>query len=235
MTILVTAGNTLMPIDAVRCITTVFTGRTGAAIATRAYDRGHAVTLLTSHPEVLDTLPADRPRSTATWRLRTYRTFDDLEAALSDEVRNGGYTAIVHAAAVSDFRVAGVYTRNPDDGRLTDVTTDKISSAHPEVWLRLTPAPKLIDLIRAAWGFTGVLVKFKLEACSDEAELLATAESARVRSAADLMVANTLRGRHEWAWVGAGPDGYRRVTRAELPDAVLDAIEALARQARLPK
>ena len=33
MNILVTAGNTIVPIDRVRCITNVFTGRTGTAIA----------------------------------------------------------------------------------------------------------------------------------------------------------------------------------------------------------
>ena len=60
MKILVTAGNTQTPVDEVRCITNVFTGRTGGQIAARAFDRGHAVALLTSHPEVLDAIPAAR-------------------------------------------------------------------------------------------------------------------------------------------------------------------------------
>src|SRR5438034_5962598 len=46
MRILVTAGNTLVPIDRVRCITNIFTGRTGARIALHAQERGHDVTLL---------------------------------------------------------------------------------------------------------------------------------------------------------------------------------------------
>ncbi|HVL11743.1 MAG TPA: phosphopantothenoylcysteine decarboxylase, partial [Gemmata sp.] len=54
MNVLVTAGNTQTPVDRVRCITNIFSGRTGGQIAARAYDRGHAVTLLTSHPEVID-------------------------------------------------------------------------------------------------------------------------------------------------------------------------------------
>jgi hypothetical protein len=49
--ILVTAGNTQTDIDRVRCITNVFSGRTGAQIAAEAFERGHAVSLLTSHPE----------------------------------------------------------------------------------------------------------------------------------------------------------------------------------------
>ena len=53
MNVLVTAGNTLAPIDRVRGLTNVFTGRTGAGIALAAHERGHAVTLLTSHPEAV--------------------------------------------------------------------------------------------------------------------------------------------------------------------------------------
>ena len=53
MNVLVTAGNTQTPIDRVRCITNIFTGRTGARIAVEAHRRGHAVTLVTSHPRVV--------------------------------------------------------------------------------------------------------------------------------------------------------------------------------------
>ena len=61
MDMLVTAGNTLAPIDRVRCITNVFTGRTGAAIALHAHERGHTVTLLTSHPKVAQAAHQDAP------------------------------------------------------------------------------------------------------------------------------------------------------------------------------
>src|SRR5260370_4679187 len=53
MNLLVTAGNTKVLIDRVRCITNIFTGRTGAAIALHAHERGHDVTLLTSRPEAV--------------------------------------------------------------------------------------------------------------------------------------------------------------------------------------
>jgi phosphopantothenate-cysteine ligase/phosphopantothenoylcysteine decarboxylase/phosphopantothenate--cysteine ligase len=56
MNLLVTAGNTLVPIDKVRGITNIFTGRTGASIALEAHRRGHGVTLLTSHPEAVHDL-----------------------------------------------------------------------------------------------------------------------------------------------------------------------------------
>jgi phosphopantothenate-cysteine ligase/phosphopantothenoylcysteine decarboxylase/phosphopantothenate--cysteine ligase len=226
MNILVTAGNTQTPVDRVRCITNIFSGRTGAQIAARAFDRGHAIALLTSHPEVTASLPAARPRAAPAWRVRPYRTFDDLDAAMGEEIPGGKFDAVIHAAAVSDYRVAGVFTHH--DGEFRDASTGKVKGSHPELWLKLTPTPKLVDKIRTAWGFAGVLVKFKLQVGMSEAELLDVAERARVHSSADLMVANTLEGMHEWAVVGAGEGGYRRVTRAELADYLLDQVEALA-------
>ena len=83
MKLLVTAGNTQTPIDRVRCITNIFSGRTGAAIAVAAHDRGHDVTLCTSHPEVIEAIPANRSRSATDWRVEKYRTFEDLESLLA--------------------------------------------------------------------------------------------------------------------------------------------------------
>ncbi|GIW80734.1 MAG: hypothetical protein KatS3mg105_2541 [Gemmatales bacterium] len=37
MKILITAGNTLAPVDRVRCLTNIFTGRTGALVALEAH------------------------------------------------------------------------------------------------------------------------------------------------------------------------------------------------------
>ncbi|MCE9564334.1 MAG: bifunctional phosphopantothenoylcysteine decarboxylase/phosphopantothenate synthase [Planctomycetes bacterium] len=225
MNILVTAGNTQTPVDDVRCITNIFTGRTGGQIASRAFERGHAITLLTSHPGVLDSIPSARVRSAPDWRVRPYRTFDDLDLAMSEELITGKFDAVIHAAAVSDYRVAGAFTHA--DGKFENVSAGKVKSSHAELWLKLTPTPKLVDKIRSVWGFAGVLVKFKLEVGLTETELLTVAENARVHSSADLMSANTLEGMKEWAIVGAGPSGYRRVTRAELADYLLDRMEGI--------
>ena len=108
MKILVTAGNTQAPIDKVRCITNIFSGRTGAQIAAEAFDRGYALTLLTSHPEVLAGLPAVRARRAPDWQVLPYRTFEELETLMATSIQEGGYDAVVHAAAVSDYHVAGI-------------------------------------------------------------------------------------------------------------------------------
>ena len=225
LNILVTAGNTQTPVDRVRCITNVFSGRTGARVAATAFDRGHAVTLLTSHPEVLREFPAGRERAAPAWVVRSYRTFADLEGLMRDEITSGRYQAVVHAAAVSDYHVAGVFTHR--GGVFEDASAGKVKGSHPELWLKLTPAPKLVDQVRGAWAFSGSLVKFKLEVGVSESELEATAEASRAHSRADLMCANTLDGMHDWALLGGG-DGYERVTRAELPERLLERLESLA-------
>ena len=104
MRVLVTAGNTLVPIDRVRCLTNIFTGRTGTRIALHAYERGHAVTLLTSHPEVVKELGSAVPAGSDRWAVRAYRTFGELEALLKTAVREEKPDAVIHCAAVSDFR-----------------------------------------------------------------------------------------------------------------------------------
>ncbi len=101
----------------------------------------------------------------------------------------------------------------------------KIKSNEPELWLRLLRAPKLIDLVRPAWGFNGVLVKFKLEVDTGDEQLLAVAEKSRTHSRADLMVANTLEGAMEWAYLGPLAAGYERVSRRLLPERLLEAVE----------
>jgi phosphopantothenoylcysteine synthetase/decarboxylase len=224
MRILVTAGNTQVQIDRVRSITNIFTGRTGARIALASFAAGHHVTLVTSHPEVLADLgPAptgDR------WKLECYRTFDELEALLDKHVRSGGNDAIIHVAAVSDYRSAGVYRwqKGAAEPTLLDRSIGKIKSNDPELWLRLVRTPKLIDRMRSDWGFTGVLVKFKLEVGLDDEELLAVAEKSRQDSNADIMVANTLEGADAWAYLGRLQGRYERISRSELPERLLAAI-----------
>ena len=207
MRVLVTAGNTATPIDRVRVITNVFSGRTGATIAQEAHRRGHDVLLLTSKPETVGGVP-----------VRAYRTFDDLHTAMAELVP-GGWDVVVHAAAISDYAVAGVFAGGED------VSAGKVKGSHPELWLKLTPTPKLVDRIRSPWGFRGTLVKFKLEVGLSEPELLEVAERARLASGADLMVANTLETMHECAHLGPVGGRYERVPRAELAKRLVDAVE----------
>jgi phosphopantothenoylcysteine synthetase/decarboxylase len=180
------------------------------------------------------------------WRATTYRTFDDLAGLLEESVREKRFDAIVHAAAVSDYRVAGVFS--PASGTmfeggcwqgtpaaLIDHSAGKVKSDEKELWLRLKRAPKLVDAFRSQWGFHGVLVKFKLEVDVDQARLIEIAEPSRVQSGADLMVANTL-DTNDWALIGQTSDWaligpikgqYERIQRADLPDRLWSEVESL--------
>ncbi len=242
MNFLITAGNTQTPIDRVRCITNTFAGRTGAAIARTAWDRGHTVTLATSRPDALLEYGLNPREPGERFTVLPYQTFDELASLLQNQLRTGAFDAVCHSAAVSDFLTAGAYTPNAGtffnartgqwEARsgapvLTVQEAGKIKSTEPELWVRLVRAPKLVDRFRQPWGFTGVLVKFKLEVGLSEQELVDVAEASREQSAAEIIVANTLDGAAHWAYIGPVGDKYERVTRRELPDRLVLVLEDL--------
>src|SRR5439155_25066331 len=102
MNILITAGNTQSPIDRVRCVTNIFSGRTGARIATSAWARGHHVTLATSNVDALPEVPPLPPGAEKRLLIHQYTTFDDFAGLLQQQIRGGSFDAIIHSAAVSD-------------------------------------------------------------------------------------------------------------------------------------
>lgn len=247
MRILITAGNTQTPIDDVRVITNVFSGRTGSQIALAAHDRGHAVCLLTSHPELVADRVSTADGPSSAWEVHSFRTFEDLQILMQRQITGGKFDAVIHCAAVSDYQLAGTYAPdqatvfNVDTGAweirsgagvsnpsLSDVTAGKIKSSHRELWLRLVPTPKLVDWIREPWGFKRVLVKFKLEVGPTDEELLQIAEASRLHSKADLLVANTRSGMQQWAFLGPIGGQYVRLTREQLAPRLLEELEVLA-------
>ena len=243
MNLLVTAGNTLTPIDSVRGITNIFTGRTGARIAVDAHQRGHCVTLFTSRPEVLAEM-RDLPGHGERWAVLTYQTLNELRRLMAETIPGEDLDAVIHCAAVSDYESAGIFAPMPgtrfsefnhwesDTGAptLVDRYAGKIKSDEPVLWLRLIRTPKLIDLIRTDWKFQGVLVKFKLEVGLAPEQLLEVAERSRRQSGADLMVANVLEALTVWADIGPINGAYQRVGREELAPRLLDAVEELHRK-----
>jgi phosphopantothenoylcysteine synthetase/decarboxylase len=250
MRILVTAGNTQTPIDDVRVITNVFSGRTGSAIALAAHDRGHAVSLLTSNPELVAQRPSVADGTGSAWEVFPYRTFDDLQALMQRLISNGQCDVIIHSAAVSDYQLAGTFAPSSDTyfdpdhltwgaglgvdepvkrpPTLVDIAAGKVKSNHREVWMRMVPTPKLIDSIRKPWGFDGILVKFKLEVDISDEELIKIAEASRTHSSANLIVANTLSGMRHDAFLGPVNGQYERVERSRLATRLLDEVELLA-------
>ena len=97
MRILITAGSTREPIDAVRYIGNRSSGQMGAAIARAALSGGHAVTI------VLGPATAAMPEQVQRVEVETTRQMHDAVLA-----EFGSHDLLIMAAAVADFRPAAV-------------------------------------------------------------------------------------------------------------------------------
>ena len=223
---LVTAGNTRERIDAVRDWGNIFTGNTGLAIA-RALAEVGPVELLTSNQEHLREL-ADGMAVGHGITAAGFTTHADLKAALAERMARGRYRGVFMTAAVSDYRPAGAFEvvsreagGQPGEERwvVRDALAGKVSSRYDRVAFLGERTEKLVDLFRTAWGFEGLLVKFKLEVGVGVEKLLEIGRSSRLASGADYLVANTLEmveGAGAGAWL-IGADGETFVPRGQLP------------------
>ncbi len=97
--ILITAGGTREPIDSVRYIGNTSSGRTASRLADELTQAGHRVTWLGADDAVMPRLSCDMQR---------FCSFADLALQLQTLLAADDYDMVIHAAAVSDFSVAGV-------------------------------------------------------------------------------------------------------------------------------
>jgi phosphopantothenoylcysteine decarboxylase/phosphopantothenate--cysteine ligase len=150
--ILVTAGGTTEAIDPVRVLTNVSTGETGVRIANTLTQNGNDVTLLLagSSPFQDEVLPGVR--------VIPFRSYEDLDGAMKKELGSKTYDVLIHAAAVSDFRVSRMET-----GQGAEVSgMTKIQSNDPLV-LHLSPNPKILNQVRGYAGKKPLrVISFKL-------------------------------------------------------------------------
>jgi phosphopantothenoylcysteine decarboxylase / phosphopantothenate---cysteine ligase len=210
--IVVTAGPTWEPIDPVRFVGNRSTGKMGFAVATEAFERGAAVTLVVGPGTV------EPPTGPALVRVTTA---DEMLRAVLDAAADAD--AVVMAAAVADFR--------PETS-----AEDKLKKDLGPPELRLVPTPDiLLGLKTAPLGPTRgtVLVGFAAETRDVEAS---GREKLR-RKGVQLLVANEV-GR-EGTGVGSdtnraailaadGEDiGMREWTKRELAAAICDRIAKL--------
>ncbi|MDD2865740.1 MAG: phosphopantothenoylcysteine decarboxylase [Candidatus Omnitrophica bacterium] len=171
--ILITAGPTWVPIDDVRVISNTSSGEMGTLLAKEARACGMDVDVVLGPVTYREPLKA--------MRVERFKYFDELLRLISSMLARKSYDVILHAAAVSDYLLKPV--------------AGKISSASPQLILRLTPAPKLIDLMRRL-NPKAFLVMFKLEGEVTDAVLLKRALEAMKKASADLVIANRFEGGH---------------------------------------
>ena len=150
MRILVTSGATREPIDAVRFLSNVSTGRTGALLADAFAQHGDAVTLL--HGE-----GAVRPASASAVATEAFSSTANLQAQLRRLLGTGGFDAVIHCAAVSDYRPAETHG-------------GKLSSYAPELTLHLVPTPKLLPELKHYAPRPLKVIGFKLTSGADAKE-----------------------------------------------------------------
>lgn len=148
MKVLVTAGATREPLDAVRYLSNISSGATGSAIAEFLATAGHEVTLLHGEGSV---------RSSATGvTCGAFGSTEQLGARLESALCQGAFDAVVHAAAVADYRPETTHA-------------GKLGSYADALVLRLVPTPKLLPLLKG-WSPTPLRVLgFKLTAGADPA------------------------------------------------------------------
>lgn len=185
MDILITAGATRNPIDAMRYISANSSGQTGAWLAEQLMDHG-AVHFMGS-PEAQLRCRSDCKRS-------LYGSTADLLDKMKQWIEAHPESIVVHAAAVGDYAVQEAQTG------------EKIASGQRTVSLNLVPTPKIIDRIHE-WAPRAQLFSFKAAAPGTDAPTLTElARSQRERTRSHTVFANVI-GSIDRQVLVLGPDG----------------------------
>lgn len=177
--LLITAGPTQEPIDAVRYLGNRSSGRLGIALASAAADRGWDVTLLLG----------PTPRRCEDSRVRTlrFRTTADLADLL--KAHFPAADALVMAAAVADYRPVVRAAPGSTDLPPFDPSTDKLTRNGRKLVLDLEPTPDLLAECAQSRAPHQVIVGFALE---PRERLIDSARTKLQRKRIDLIVANPL-------------------------------------------
>jgi len=167
--VVVTSGATREPIDSVRFISNLSSGRTGAMICEALVSRGFQVTQVAG---------VDSVQAAGVARRESFTDHASLDTALRRLARDSACAAVIHTAAVGDFAVA-------------DAQTDAKIASGSELAVKLQPTYKIIDRIM---GYAGnpdmILVGFKLTHNPDAGAQDKAARELLKRSRARFVVQN---------------------------------------------
>jgi phosphopantothenate-cysteine ligase len=241
MNVVVTGGGTIAPVDDVRLLTNVSSGRLAASISESFLARGasvwhiHAPTaqvplkrharfdIDTAYPAVELERLSRLHRRWLDHRDRLHLipleqgTVADYAETLRSTLETEPIDAVMLAMAVSD------YEPEPHAG--------KLSSDAESLVIRCRRTPKVIRSVRD-WAPSVFLVGFKLLSGVPTAELLRRAEEAGRINRADLTVANDLKtlreGRHTLHLVRPGAEPETLEPGDDLADRLVARIAALA-------
>lgn len=161
--VLITAGRTEEAIDPVRYISNCSSGKTGVALASEFLQKGFDVTIVAGPME------AEIPQGANVVKVRSAVQMHDTVLDLSKN-----FDALVHCAAVADYRPA-----NP--------ANEKIKDSRSQLSIDLVPNPNILRDCVAVRKPGQVVVGFALETADVEHH----AEEKLAKSGADLLVLNT--------------------------------------------
>jgi phosphopantothenoylcysteine decarboxylase/phosphopantothenate--cysteine ligase len=177
MKVLVTCGPSYEPIDEARRITNFSTGWLGIALSNAFTDHGWKVTCLKGEQ-------ATCPAELRAQRHLPFSTNTDLADKVSTLAAEGGWDAVLHAAALCDFQVAGVTNEQGET-----LHSPKFSSRTGRLNLALVPATKVLPRLRD-WFPSARIVGWKYELAGTRADAFTKAHAQLAECRTDACVLN---------------------------------------------
>lgn len=177
--ILLTAGGTREPIDSVRYIGNLSSGRTAAQLCDALLRAGHEVCWLGAESAQRPGLPCQQ---------LSYVSFSDLQNSLQQLLQGQSWDVVIHAAAVGDYSV----DRLEQGGELVAAGSAKLKSSG-EISLHLKPNPKLLDQLRG-WSSNSAIkiIGFKLTDTANPEQRASAIQQLFERAGVDAVVHNDL-------------------------------------------
>ncbi len=180
MKVLITGGATQEPIDQVRVITNMSTGRTAATIADAFIQEGAEVTYAHGVQAILPKLDCVK---------REFHNHASLESLLTNLLSHEQFNVVIHLAAVSDYTVASIHQEEQSwlPHEITKISSEK------NLTVELKPTRKIIHHLKENALFPQfTLVAFKLTVTQSLEERLSAVRKLSQNSAINYIVHNDL-------------------------------------------
>jgi phosphopantothenate-cysteine ligase len=189
---IITAGGTEEPIDSVRKITNMSTGKLGAKIANKLVKNisEYDTIIYVCHKNSI------KPRKNnkiiieeCTDTSSVQEKITELSSIYKDNVK-----LFIHSMAISDYTVEGAYIDVGDyNGMVLESidTSSKMDSSKTEVYIRLVKIPKILDDLKEQFP-EAKLISFKLKNNINKEDLLDIASKQLKRTHSDYVIANDL-------------------------------------------
>ncbi|WP_374075915.1 bifunctional phosphopantothenoylcysteine decarboxylase/phosphopantothenate--cysteine ligase CoaBC [Bdellovibrio bacteriovorus] len=179
--VLVTAGGTQEPIDTVRVISNLSSGRTGIALAEAMTQMGFDVTLLQAHGS---------PKTENVSRRDYFTSFASLDEKIKNYLSSEDFTHVIHAAAVSDYSVDSIEVAGK---KYRPFEVKKVSSDSEAMNIHLKRNHKIVDRLKDYSKNKDLqVIAFKLTSHASSEERKAAVEKLFKGSKADYVVHNDL-------------------------------------------